>query len=207
MAFLRIVRWHIDASRFDELQARVAPTVGAAEAAAPGLRCRYVAYDASTGDGLISVVFDTRERAEAGVPISDEYRAKVAGSGRTVQSVVVMEIRTEFVAPTPSVAGFLRVVRTHLDPSRFDELVRIVGPTVAEREAATPGLQCRYVARDPSSGDGLISLVTDTRERAVAGINRLPDELYAKMDALGWTVEPPVVMAITHSFIKEKAPS
>jgi hypothetical protein len=206
MAFLRIVRWHIDPSKYDELQAMIASNAGAFEAAAPGLQRRYVAYDPATGDGLISVVFATREQAEAGIPVPDEYRAKVGGLGRAVQSVAVMEIRSEFVGSTPGAAGFLRVVRTHLDPSKFYELVGIVGQTVAEREAATPGLQCRYVARDPSTGNGLISLVTETRAQAEVGINRLPDELYAKMDALGWTVEPPVVMEITHSFVKEKAP-
>jgi hypothetical protein len=206
MAFLRIVRWHVEPSKFAELQAMVAPNIDAFEAAAPGLQCRYVAYDPATGDGLISVVFATREQAEAGVPVPDEYRAKTAALGRAAEPPVVMEIRTEFTAAGASPA-FLRVVRTHLDPSRFEELVELVGPTVAEREAATPGLQCRYVARDPLTGNGLISLVTETRAQAEAGINRLPDAMYAKMDALGWTVEPPVVMEITHSFVKEKAPA
>jgi hypothetical protein len=81
-------------------------------------------------------------------------------------------------------------------------LVGIIQPTVKEREAETPGLQCRYACRDPRTGDGVISLVTDTRGQAEKGINRLPDEMYRKMAELGWTNEPAVVMEITRSYVK-----
>lgn len=99
MAFLRIVRNHIDLSHFDETMAVInAERRSGVEARAPGLQYRFVAYDPSSGDGVISTVWDTREQAEAGLGISDELRARLDPLGYRNETLAVMEISHTFKA-------------------------------------------------------------------------------------------------------------
>jgi hypothetical protein len=96
--FLRMVHWHIDPSRYAEMEALAEPVrdKAEAEAGANGLRCRYIGYDPGSGKGLISTVWDTRAEAEAGVQVSDEHRQKMQAI-RTPDEIVVMEVGTAYV--------------------------------------------------------------------------------------------------------------
>ena len=84
MAFLRIVRNHIDLSHFDETMAVInAERRSGVEARAPGLQYRFVAYDPSSGDGLISTV--GHARAGRGTPRHLGRAARQARPARLLQ--------------------------------------------------------------------------------------------------------------------------
>jgi hypothetical protein len=102
MAFLRVLQTHLPESSIDPA---IRDEVYAAEVTAPGLHWRYIGRDPATGNQWTLTMWDTAEQAKAGVPLSDNMRAKLEalpGRERVLMQVVEVVhsyVRSEATAP------------------------------------------------------------------------------------------------------------
>ena len=90
---------------------------------------------------------------------------------------------------------FMRITRTQVDSSRFDE-VMAMGKDVIAAAKTLPGFQSAYIGGDRSSGRGAIVTIWDTREHAQFDRAAVGDVVTRAQD-LGVRMEAPEIFELS----------
>jgi hypothetical protein len=199
MAFLRVLQTQLQPGEVPAEVNAFVEAVLAREPSTPGLQFRAIGRDPESGKRWTITVWDTREQAVAGMPLSDAERQQLASFGRVRNLMEVVEIGHLFVKSAEAEAGFLRVLQTHMPPSA--QVPGDLAEAIRAMEPNAPGLQFRAVGRDPTTGKGWTITVWDTHEHAVPGLG-ISEDQRAQLAAIGYGQDSMEVVELQHLFVK-----
>jgi hypothetical protein len=92
--FLRVTRTRTDTARFDQVMSLSQEVIDAVKKQ-PGLKNVYMAGDASSGNGVIVTVWDTKQHAQFDRAVLGDIVSRAQGLGAQIEAPEIYEISAQ----------------------------------------------------------------------------------------------------------------